>query len=88
MSAILPEELIRSAHDGLPPSHRRLASRDSWKPYIHQAIQSLPSGARRVLRQVIENDVASLQRTLASLSLEVFERAVKALRKAPTICFT
>jgi DNA-binding MurR/RpiR family transcriptional regulator len=134
------EERIRSAHDGLSPSHRRLieyllaqesaaafstarqlahtlgisestvvrlapalgyagfpalqaefrrrlTSRVSWKPYIHQAIETLPGNTKGLLRQVIENDVRSLQSTLASLSTEVFERAVEVLRKAPTIYF-
>lgn len=66
---------------------RRLASRVSWKPYIHQAIESLPGNAKGILRQVIENDAESLQSTLVSLSMELFERAVEALRKAPTIYF-
>ncbi len=66
---------------------RRLASRVSWKPYIHQAIESLPGKPRDILQQVIENDVESLQNTLASLSAEVFERAMEALRKAPAIYF-
>jgi DNA-binding MurR/RpiR family transcriptional regulator len=140
MPSIHLEERIRSAHDGLSPSHRRLVeyllaqeshaafstarqladalgmsestvvrlapalgytgfpalqsefrrrltSRVSWKPYIHQAIESLPGNANDILRQVIENDMASLQSTLASLSPKRFEHAVEALRKAPTIYF-
>jgi DNA-binding MurR/RpiR family transcriptional regulator len=140
VSAIDLEERIRTIHDGLSPSHRRLveyllaqegdaafstarqladalgmseatvvrlapalgyhgfpalqsefrrrlASRISWKPYIHQAIESLPSDAKGILRQVIENDVASLQSTLASISLDLFERSVEVLRKARTIYF-
>jgi DNA-binding MurR/RpiR family transcriptional regulator len=140
MSTTPLEERIRSAYDGLSPSHRRLVdyllaqesaaafstarqladsmsmsestvvrlapalgydgfpslqsefqhrlvAQVSWKPYMHQAIESLPGDAKSIVRQVIENDVASLQSILASLSLEMFERAVEALRKAPTIYF-
>jgi DNA-binding MurR/RpiR family transcriptional regulator len=66
---------------------RRLLSRAGWQPPMTQAIETLPSDASGVFRQVLENDIASLKSTLAGIDLEAFERAVQAIRKAHTVYF-
>ncbi len=66
---------------------RRLLSRAGWQPPMTQAIETLPSDASGVLRQVLENDIESIKSTLASTDPEAFERAVQAIRKARAVYF-
>jgi DNA-binding MurR/RpiR family transcriptional regulator len=66
---------------------RRLLSRAGWQPPMTQAIETLPSDASGVLRQVLENDIESIKSTLAGADPGTFERAVQAIRKARTVYF-
>jgi len=66
---------------------RRLLSRAGWQPPMTQAIETLPSDASGVLRQVLENDIESIKSTLATTDPEAFERAVQAIRKARAVYF-
>ncbi len=64
---------------------RRLMSRIEWQPPLRQAIESLPEDPVAIMRQVLENDIRSIQSTLSSLSPESFQRAVDAVMEARTV---
>jgi DNA-binding MurR/RpiR family transcriptional regulator len=54
---------------------------------MHKAIESLPSNVSGVLHQVVANDAESIRGILTSISLDLFERAVEAIRQARTVYF-
>lgn len=66
---------------------QRLLSRIEWRPPLRQAIESLPDDPGAILRQVLENDIRSLESTLASVGREDFQKAVRAIIEARTVYF-
>ncbi len=64
---------------------RRLMSRIEWRPPLRQAIESLPQDPIAIMRQVLENDIQSIQSTLSIISNESFRRAVDAVLEARTV---
>ena len=66
---------------------QRLLSRIGWRPPLRQAIESLPDDPGAIFRQVLANDIRSLESTLSSISAEDFQRAVEAIAGASTVYF-
>ena len=78
-------------YDGFPTLQaefqQRLLSRIEWRPPLREAIESLPDDPGAIFRQVLENDIRSLESTLSSISREDFQRAVSAIMEARTVYF-